>query len=672
MKNIYTVLLFALLLLGIAASCRKTEDSTPDPTEVNKRMDELVVSDQFDWQTSTNVEFKISTLNAANQVIPFVKIDIYLTLEVSDEGALSGDLLLSGYTGMDGQLQVYSPLPKNITQVWITTRFLGLPGETLATIENGKVVAVVGGPAVASAEKSAVVGNVWPNFSYLGTFNSNGVPNYLAGYEVVSASFLADINATFPESQPVPTYHPNYLANGNETNTVLTEPAEVWIVFVHEGAGWKNALGFYTYPAGSPPATTADIQNITILFPNLSFPYLTSGMKVKLGEFPAGTEIGWVLMANGWVNGNVTAGTHMIYSNSELNPATDPTKKQQFVQVYDPGRDIVLLGIEDQKRQLGGDNDFNDAMFYVLSNPIVAVQTTNMPVVTYTATDTDNDGVSDNFDEYPNDPARAFNQYYPSENGYATLAFEDFWPNQGDYDFNDVVVKYRYKQVKNAGNNIVNIEGTYILTATGANYRNGFGVQWPVNQNVVASVSGNLLSGNLIQTRANGTEAGQDLATVIVFSNSGNLLQYPGTGVGVNTTPGATWVEPIPLSLNIEFSTPQTAASLGSPPFNPFIFVSQDRGREVHLPNNAPTQLAASSFFGTGDDSSVPASGRYYKTASNLPWAINILDVFDYPNEQTEITEAYLKFGQWAESSGQQFYDWYENQSGYRNQQNIY
>ncbi|MDD3665836.1 MAG: DUF4842 domain-containing protein, partial [Bacteroidales bacterium] len=71
-------------------------------------------------------------------------------------------------------------------------------------------------------------------------------------------------------------------------------------------------------------------------------------------------------------------------------------------------------------------------------------------------------------------------------------------------------------------------------------------------------------------------------------------------------------------------------------------------------------------------DSSVPASGRYYKTASNLPWAINILDVFDYPNEQTEITEAYLKFGQWAESSGQQFYDWYENQSGYRNQQNIY
>lgn len=663
--------LFAVIII-VSVSCRKEEAPQPDPSELIKHMDELVVSDQFDWRTSNEVEFRIATRNASNDPIPHVKIDIYLTLTIADDGSLSGELLLSGFTDADGRLVVGASLPRLVSQVWVTTRYLGLPGETAVPVQGNIVEVVVGGPAAAGALKSAVVGNAWPNFSYLGTFNSNGVPNYLAGTEVVSASFLADINATFPEYQPVPTYHPQYLASGNETNTVLTEPAEVWVVFVHEGAGWKNSLGFYTYPSGSPPATPADIQNITILFPNLSFPYLASGMKVKLGEFPAGTEIGWVLMANGWVNGNVTTGTHMIYSDSELNPATDPAKKQQFVQVYDPGRDIVLLGIEDIKRQTGGDNDFNDAMFYVLSNPIVAVQTNNMPVVTYTATDTDNDGVSDNFDEYPTDPARAFNQYYPSQNSYATLGFEDYWPETGDYDFNDVVVKYRYKQVKNADNYIVNLEGTYILAATGATYRNGFGVQLPVNQSVVSEVSGTFLTGSLIQNRANGTELGQTQATVIVFSNSSELLEYPGSGVGVNTTPGAPWVEPTPLAVNITFTTPQAASDLGSPPFNPFIFVNQERGREIHLPNAAPTQLADNAFFGTYDDNSLPATGRYYKTITNLPWAINILDGFDYPNEQSEITGAYLKFGQWAESIGQQYYDWYVDQPGYRNVQKIY
>ena len=55
-------------------------------------------------------------------------------------------------------------------------------------------------------------------------------------------------------------------------------------------------------------------------------------------------------------------------------------------------------------------------------------------------TDTDNDGVADEDDDYPSDPYRAYNNYYPAQGVYGTVAFEDNWPNKADYDFNDLVV----------------------------------------------------------------------------------------------------------------------------------------------------------------------------------------------------------------------------------------
>jgi hypothetical protein len=77
-----------------------------------------------------------------------------------------------------------------------------------------------------------------------------------------------------------------------------------------------------------------------------------------------------------------------------------------------------------------------------------------------------------------------------------------------------------------------------------------------------------------------------------------------------------------------------------------------DRSREAHLSDFAPTDLANMALFGTEDDDSNPATGRYYKTANNLPWGINLVEKFDYPIEKAPITEAHLKFGPWAESNG--------------------
>ena len=108
---------------------------------------------------------------------------------------------------------------------------------------------------------------------------------------------------------------------------------------------------------------------------------------------------------------------------------------------------------------------------------------------------------------------------------------------------------------------------------------------------------------------------------------------------------------------------------------NPFIYINEagkGRGYEVHLPDHPPTELADASVFGTSSDDSKPSSGRYYKTKSNLPFAISIPEKFDYPAEGQAIINAYLKFASWAQSGGLQYTNWYQNISGYRNPNNVY
>ncbi len=262
--------------------------------------------------------------------------------------------------------------------------------------------------------------------------------------------------------------------------------------------------------------------------------------------------------------------------------------------------------------------------------------------------------------------------YFPAS-GYGTLAFEDLWPYKGDYDFNDMVVDYQFKVTTNTSNYVENIKGTFILKAFGASYKSGFGFQ--LSSNIKPNdltVTGTQLKENIVTLNSNGTEAGQTIPTIIVFDNAFKLMQSPG-GIGVNTTPGEPYVTPDTIRINIKFKpNTYTYNQLDISGFNPFIFVNQDRSVEIHLPGYKPTALANKSLFGTGDDASNPATGKYYVTKNNLPWAINIYSSFDYPDEKVPIVNAYLKFAAWAESGGSSYPDWYKNISGYRDDSNIY
>ncbi len=106
----------------------------------------------------------------------------------------------------------------------------------------------------------------------MGTYNNQGVPNYLEPVnDPITQDFLNDINASLPEMRPVPQYNPEYLDATNQTSVTILQESDVWLTFVHEGAGYKNVLGFYTYDANNPPASVNDITQISVIFPNVSY-----------------------------------------------------------------------------------------------------------------------------------------------------------------------------------------------------------------------------------------------------------------------------------------------------------------------------------------------------------------------------------------------------------------
>jgi LruC domain-containing protein len=698
--KVYAAIAAALI---VAQSCTKNSSTDPTPNPTPTTIDNLVIPDNFNFTTGSNVQLVVNAADVNGNPLVGVRFDAYL------KNGSESRLVQTFATDSKGAAQAYITAPAYFDSVQFVPQYIGIPGDVTVKIVNNIASVTYGAPSKSvSAMKSASATNGSINFKIGNTvfktivdFNSNGVPNNLeAKRDVVDAAFLDDVNASLPERYPVPDYNLPYLAKTNETNVIIKELSDVWVTFVHEGAGYRNVLGYYKYNLNKPFTSKDKIDTIFIILPNVSYYNsgggLYSGDKVKIGRFPANTGIGWVCISDGFRNGTITANNWnwVFYSDPEFNSETvvAPDAKnirQHNVLIYDNTRDKVLLGFEDIKRDQGSDNDFNDAVFYVTSNPVTAIQTGDLPPMKYSNSkpDADGDGIPDTSDDYPKDPSKAFNNWYPSSSTYGTLAYEDLWPAKGDYDINDMVIDYKINQITNASNKVVEVDGELILKAMGASYHNGFGMALGVPSNTISSatttfkgVQGSLIKHGIATLGGNGLEVPvnnpynnvSDEAIYIAFDDGYDILKYTGGGSGVNTTVGSSYSTPEPITFKILFSTPQNPAAMGNPPYNPFIFVNQIRGKEVHLQNMIPTGKADASLFMTAQDNTQPAKKKFYKTYKNLPWGIIFLDKFDYPTENTPIIDAFNFFAPWAESGGTVKTDWYLDKSGYRNSSKIY
>lgn len=671
MKLFTPTLLASLVLL---ASCSKQESNEGFTPVTNT--DEILAPDNFNYATSKTVNVFLTVKDFENAPLNKVRVNIY-----NADPNFGGEKIATGFTNQSGILEMPVEVASYVEDVFVQVNYHGFTNLKSASTAKDVMLDFGGAQPVRSFGKGGAVATQTrtqigtSNMYYIGSFNSNGLPNYLENPgDVIDNQFISEINSALPEGQSVSVNNAAIIAESGKSEAVLVQPCDVWITFISEGASFKNTLGYYVYDSSNPPTAASQIDSIFVILPNASLSGaggdLQAGDKVYLGQFPAGKTIGWVLIQNAWSNGAVSPNKTKFYSNNDFNYEADPSLKPHSVQLIDNGRELYLNGFEDVGRDKSNcDHDFNDLLFYVTANPFEAIDPNGVPPVSGCA-DTDNDGVDDCIDEYPNDPDRVCNVAFDG-----TLAYEDLWPYKGDFDFNDMVVDYNLTHVMNADNKVVEVKGDLILKAIGAGFRNGFGFQF------------NNLAGSDISTATvghegtvnNALESNQNLATYLAFMNANDYMRPAGGAAGsfVNTELNAAFITPDTFDVFVDFTVPQNPVNLGMPPYNAFITVNKatgalNRDKEVHLADKAPTLKMDVNLLGYGDDDSDASNGRYFKTETNQPFALHIYGGFDYPLEQTDISEAYLNFAAWAQSGGLTNTDWYLDESGNRNNNKIY
>ncbi|MBE9584731.1 LruC domain-containing protein [Mucilaginibacter sp. JRF] len=693
MKKIYAFLLLGTLA-GMA-SCKK--DASTEPSPVTNTGDKIA-PEGFNFNTTKDVTVNVTLRTNNDQPLAGVVVSVF-------NPSNTESAIFKAVTDQNGKISSKVTVPTSATELIIDPAYVGLIRNATATINGSATTAIIGGKdgfggdviGNASTAASTKISNslkiaaatnvtlVYPtgySNSAEAVVNTTkypfslGRPKYLEETgDVIDASLLKYVNASLPENVALTKSHPEYLTSSATTILKVTATSDVWVTFVSEGAGFLNTLAYYTYKTGTTP-TEANISDAVVVFPNASAVGsaggLNSGDKVKLGRFSAGTSIGFVLLQNAWTGKGISLTGTKYFSNDALNPESSASLRRHSVLLYDDAHKLFLVGFEDLPRDTDSDNDFNDVVFYATSNPVGGISNDGVQDID-NGGDTDGDGVLDELDAYPNDATKAYDSYYPSATTYSQVAFEDNWPNKGDYDMNDLVINYRYKFVLNAKNQVVNMEGTYNAVASGASFTNGFGVQLPVSASAVSSVTGQKRTGNYLTMSSNGTESGQTKAVIIPFDQQGSALKNADNSFFINTIMAKDKGTVTPIVVTVNFTSPIDQANLLPSAFNPFLISNQRRGYEIHLPGYAPTDKADTKLFGTNDDASKPASGKYYLSTENWPWAISYNTAIPYPIEEANITKAYLHFGEWAASGGLLFNDWYSTlTSGFRNTALIY
>lgn len=304
--------------------------------------------------------------------------------------------------------------------------------------------------------------------SYMGDFLSR-INNTLR-YENAQKTDKTDNSAYIRSAE-----HVNTVINENTNTGIPVSHAHVDLVFLNANGGFLNALGYYYYPTNMKNRITADyIKSLPIycVFPKTTAKEMNSssvpGLKLKTrlqffgadynsdgtDDFPPGYTIGYVLIpdllniqpgpalipwaqSEYWKSYSYTQGFDMnainsmivnnisrgkaIYSNNIANHLSNVG----CITCYDTKSQKIILGFEDESyldKISGkvGDNSYEDMLFYIDADPIGAVIDSNRPAI-------------DNSTQKIEDT---------SYSRYGTYAFEDIWPNGGDYDMNDVVVEW--------------------------------------------------------------------------------------------------------------------------------------------------------------------------------------------------------------------------------------
>lgn len=677
--------------MGLLQSCESSLDRIQDweeenPAAVSSNIKEVTAPEGFNFATTANSNFRIvASDEASGETISQLGVQLFKQLP---DGSLS--MVAKGATDQDGIYHPNLSLPTYTDSLLVQVVGAGFPqwhrisvsadqttdynlGAEINT--SGRILEdpLEGPENPAEGLRSGGLSSR-SGYEYMGSYSNNGKPKYLTSSRKMDSKLMNFISDNLPLSGTADEVNENYFSADFTNSLVFNQDGELWLTFAHEGAGYRNSVGYFTFDPEDPPTSVDQLEVRTVAFPNASYRRsggsLKSGDRVYLGKFEKGTGVGWFLVPNGYDTRNriVKESRATRYSIDELNTFTDDEYRQHMLMLTNNDEEYFVLGIEDLNRP-SGDNDFDDVVMIVDANPWGSVEVST-PTTDPVPADQDGDGVADFNDIYPLDPERAYTSYAPGQGNYGTIAFEDMWPKIGDYDFNDLVVDYSFIEILNAKEQVKDIELDLSVRAMGASQNHGFAMRLPIDPSLVESVSGQLITDDYIRMDRNGTEAGMNETIIPMFTDGFSLFENVESGGIVNTDPEKPEHKPGRLKVTITFRNAIDKDVLGSAPYEPFMLRSQDRSREIHLAGNHPTTSANMETFNTEADASNLEKGFYYVDENNLPWAIHVPESFVYPIEQTPINEVYENFADWATYGGESSRGWYQNVSGNINSSN--
>jgi len=339
------ILYISLLSLSIFQACdssieRIEEWENNNPPVVGENINELIGKSGFDFQTTDQIEVIVNSINPQeNSPLPNVGVELYTTLT---NGELSR--IATGNTGNLANWNSKISIPNDVDSISLKVTTTGYPqwhkisthqkvvNYTLgSTNTTGRIIQdpIIDSESITPITHKNNLGSR-SSYQYLGGFDTQGVPRYLTSPGTVGQNVLEFVAANVPEEFPVPSHNPQYLEDNISSNVIFEEDGELWVSFVHEGAGYRNSIGYFTFDPLNPPTSVDEIDARTILFPNTSFKYsgggLSTGDRIYLGSFEAGTGVGWFLVPNGWNSRtlSVNESNATRYSIEDLNTFTSP------------------------------------------------------------------------------------------------------------------------------------------------------------------------------------------------------------------------------------------------------------------------------------------------------------------------------------------------------------
>jgi LruC domain-containing protein len=696
MKFFYESLICASLC--VFASCTQgLEDGT------SKNGSETVDTN-FKFTTRTNHLVSLTAINETGKKSANALFSIYTTDPSNGDGGRYDSIypIFQGYTNVTGDISVTLSIPDACKKLYVYPEYAwyGYPQEVAVT-DLGTTMVFDGSSltrAVAATRNDAAgtgtditrdpvnKGGTSKYYSYFvedGTGKefefSDG--SLIPGAGVVSTEELTEgfksmVNAMFPEQEKKAINHAHDadLAKTTDIHVTSDAGAKMWVTFIGDGgystkaSNWDccNSLAYYTYTADEKPDKDYDVNylssdkyHLTVVLPNVNPRYIATGTRVQMlyydrakgkyvETFPKGTYVGFDLNYCGYNAGyKYTSNKRGFACDGDIKKLKDGycyqycssaafnyEQETHGILLWNDTYKCYIVGMERQgntnKRYNNGkegDKDFNDILAKLTVTP--------------------NDGTAQE------EAATAQTVEQVTSTQVGTLAFEDGWPNKGDYDFNDFVTEYEYTLGKNTQNQVFYIRLKFTPKAVGASYNNGFAVELPVDPSNIDVA--NITGGATLE------DAAASKAVIVVYNNVRGA--FDGAGGFINTSKGSSTVTGASKDIIIPLVNPVAESTLAYDTFNPFLIINGNRGREVHLVDHTPTSKADMSLLGTSVDKSDAATGVYYRMDNRYPWAIDLsTTTWQWPYENVVITEAYPTFGSWYEKwSGGTSANWYTN-----------